>query len=354
MPNSSRVYWKFEASHRGQNEGLLALQEVFLRAGGDSDENAPAAVGRRQALGRLSSYTKNPLLPIVVARSFGGIYEPLAYETAQALIESKSLPADSRDWIRCRVATNDFELQQLHKSMTTRIAELEDGAEPYWPNELELRQNTLKHVPPAEELAPRAEAAIATLEQLAADPQSPRRRRAEPVNNSRQIFRLVDDPEGQRLADYAAALLFKQRHLKVGKVIPELEVTLLDGTPWRIADQRGKAVIVQFSFTGCGPCAELYPHLARLDQEYGDRLEVLTILADKTPDAARKGVADGKLSWNIALDGKPGKVVQQWSITGFPTIYVVGPDGIIAMESVGVRVEVLDEAIAELLASPAG
>jgi peroxiredoxin len=151
----------------------------------------------------------------------------------------------------------------------------------------------------------------------------------------------------QLLAERAAAVLFKERQLSIGATAPELEVSLLDNKTWRMADQRGKVVIVQFSFTGCNPCEQMYPDLADLAAKHGRRVEVLTLMSDAAPESALAGVASGKFTWSIALDGSPGRIASKWSVSGFPETYVVDLEGKIA--DCGLRSDDLREKVGQLL-----
>ncbi|TWU00117.1 Thiol-disulfide oxidoreductase ResA [Botrimarina colliarenosi] len=337
----------FEADHRGDDVGLLALWHVFKEAGRGGGDDAPEVVGRREALSRLPFYAKSNLLSIAGKVTFYGNYEPAAHDAISSLVASETVPKATRDALRFYLANDDLELEDARVRSVQRVEALRSGAKPYRPGELDLHVEWLAKSPSEAEMAARRDAAVATLEQLVADEASPLIPGTKGVDDRWYVIRIIDDPHPQRFADQAAALLFRERHLKVGVVAPDLEVSLLDGEPWRMADQRGKAVVVQFSFTGCGPCARMYPDLADLTTEYGDRLEILTLMRDATPDSALEGVADGKLTWSVALDGDPGRVAREWSVDGFPEVYVIDQVGKIA--AIGLPGEALRDEVARLL-----
>lgn len=57
-----------------------------------------------------------------------------------------------------------------------------------------------------------------------------------------------------------------------GRTFPfDFSVTDLDGNPLRLADFRGKVVLVDCWATWCGPCLLEIPHFTRLQDEYGPR-----------------------------------------------------------------------------------
>jgi thiol-disulfide isomerase/thioredoxin len=275
-----------------------------------------------------------------------GYYEPAVYEAISKLIGSPAIPTANRDMISYHLAADSFENRDAQKALTERLKILQGGAKPS-PGQLEDLIGRIRLLPAEDELQARCDAATRTLEELAKDEKSPRLRNLKGVDERWYIVRVVEDSSQPLLAEKAAAVLFKERYLTVGSDAPDLAVTLIDDAPWRLADQLGKVVVVQFSFTGCGPCEQMYPDLAKLSKDYGDRVEILTLMKDKTSQNARDAVASGKLTWSVALDGEPGRVSTQWSVSGFPETYVIDRRGKIAAR--GLRGETLREKVIQLL-----
>ncbi len=146
--------------------------------------------------------------------------------------------------------------------------------------------------------------------------------------------------------ELAAGLLFKEQHLREGKPAPDLKLQLVSGEDWSLADQRGKTVIIQFSFKGCGPCEAMYPDLRELAAAHKEKLAILSIMVDEKKADTTDAVNSGKLAWNVHWDGDRGPIATQWAVPSFPTVYVIGPDGRIV--SNGLRGNQLKAKIAEL------
>ena len=72
-----------------------------------------------------------------------------------------------------------------------------------------------------------------------------------------------------------------------GEEVSDFEVTLSDGSTFRLSDQRGKAVLVNLWATWCPPCVAEMPDLQKLSEDYADSLVVLGVnISDSAEDAA--------------------------------------------------------------------
>ncbi len=49
-------------------------------------------------------------------------------------------------------------------------------------------------------------------------------------------------------------------------------------------------------------------------------------MADDTIEATRDAVRTGKMTWNVAWNGKDGPLATQWGIREFPTVYIFVTD----------------------------
>ncbi|HSA93011.1 MAG TPA: redoxin domain-containing protein [Terriglobales bacterium] len=66
-----------------------------------------------------------------------------------------------------------------------------------------------------------------------------------------------------------------------GSLAPDFTLQSVDGRTVRLADLRGKAVVLNFWATWCGPCKVEMPWLAELQKQYGPQgLEVIGISMD--------------------------------------------------------------------------
>jgi len=55
----------------------------------------------------------------------------------------------------------------------------------------------------------------------------------------------------------------------IGQLAPDFELPALDGSSLKLSDLRGKAVLLHFWATNCGPCKIYMPWFIGLQEEYG-------------------------------------------------------------------------------------
>jgi peroxiredoxin len=152
----------------------------------------------------------------------------------------------------------------------------------------------------------------------------------------------------------AAELLDEFIHLAIGEPSPDIEGVDLDGNPLKLADYRGKVVVLVFWATWCGSCMAAIPHERELVERLKDRPFVLLgINCDEDQAAARKAIESEKITWrnwSDPLDTSKldmGPIVKRFHVHSFPSVLVLDADGIIRNKQVAGQS--LDTAIAKLL-----
>ncbi len=124
---------------------------------------------------------------------------------------------------------------------------------------------------------------------------------------------------------------------RTGYTAPDFSLDTLDGERITLSTLRGQAVIVNFWATWCPPCRDEMPAFENVYRDLQD--EGLLMLAVNTTDQdseadVRAFVAEYGLTFPIALDRR-GEASRRYRITGMPTTFFIGRDGVIRSVIVG-------------------
>ena len=121
----------------------------------------------------------------------------------------------------------------------------------------------------------------------------------------------------------------------VGDPAPDIVATTLDGAPFRLADLRGRPVIVNFWGPSCVPCRDEFPLLAaKVAAHSDDGLAVVGVLTDDPVQPAKDFIADYGATWPNLLD--PDKALKAaYRVAGRPQTYFIDKDGVIRSIQIG-------------------
>jgi thiol-disulfide isomerase/thioredoxin len=113
----------------------------------------------------------------------------------------------------------------------------------------------------------------------------------------------------------------------IGQKAEEFSTTDLDEMPHALADYRGKVVLLDFWYRGCGWCIRAMPQLREVAEHYRDRPVVLLGMnTDSKVDDAKFVVEKLRLDYpNLKAGGLPEK----FKVHGFPTMILIDQEGII-------------------------
>ncbi len=155
---------------------------------------------------------------------------------------------------------------------------------------------------------------------------------------------------GARPAGVAATARPSGAVLKEGSVQPVSDVVLQkpEGGTFKLADLKGKVVLVDFWATWCGPCREQAPRLAALRTKYQSKgLEVIGLNLDPPNDNAlvQKFIKDAGINYPV---GQGGRLLSDAFLNGtedetgeapIPQLFVFARDGRLVEHFVGNRPE---------------
>jgi thiol-disulfide isomerase/thioredoxin len=144
----------------------------------------------------------------------------------------------------------------------------------------------------------------------------------------------------------------------VGQPAFPFKLDLLDGPPFRLADRKGRVVVVEFWATWCGPCLQSMPLVDGVVREFAERgVELLAVNLEELPEQVKATLARHKLKVPVGLD-RDGVVAAKFAVTAIPQTVVIDRDGKVARLFVGGGKEAassLRKALEEICAGkPAG
>ena len=127
----------------------------------------------------------------------------------------------------------------------------------------------------------------------------------------------------------AGHLLKGTKPYEVGKPL-DIKFTALDGREVDLAQLNGKAVLVEFWSTSCGPCVGEMPTVKAVYRKFHDRgFEVVGISLDDREPVLRRFISEKELPWPQHFDGKgwENKFAVRYGIFSIPTMWLVDKAG---------------------------
>ncbi len=115
---------------------------------------------------------------------------------------------------------------------------------------------------------------------------------------------------------------------ELGKPCVDSDLFDVNGKKHRIADFRGKYVLLDFWANYCGACIAAFPHIGKLQEQYADKLTIISISIDKM-DTWKNSPHQKQITWHSLNDGGGnwGGIAGSYNIMAMPTYILISPDG---------------------------
>ena len=121
----------------------------------------------------------------------------------------------------------------------------------------------------------------------------------------------------------------------VGGQAADFELPHVDGEgSFKLADQRGKRVVLEVFASWCGACRRVAPELAALHRERGDEVVFVGVSVDDSPERARAAKERWGIPYPVVLDD--GSVAKGYDVSVLPTLIMIDEAGEIRHAANGV------------------
>ena len=145
------------------------------------------------------------------------------------------------------------------------------------------------------------------------------------------------DTRLDRLDPSASARATEERQPSLlGQPAPAFESTGLEGEPLRLADLKGRVVLLDFWATWCGPCIGALPDIQALHERFKDRgLTVIGMNTDRDApkDKIRRAVTKAKLTYPQAVTS--GEWNDEYAVLAIPHVALIDREGVLRFYAVG-------------------
>ena len=116
---------------------------------------------------------------------------------------------------------------------------------------------------------------------------------------------------------------------------PDFELRDMDDEIHRLADYKGKPVIINFWATWCPPCRAELPSMNRAWQKIkNDGIAMIAINIGEQEDTVFEFASQFPISFMVLLDERADEM-KKWPMTGLPTTFILDPEGRIVYKAVG-------------------
>jgi thiol-disulfide isomerase/thioredoxin len=141
-----------------------------------------------------------------------------------------------------------------------------------------------------------------------------------------------DDPDRQRALRYIG-----DPDLARARMAPAFAITTTDGQRVSLDELKGKAVLIDFWATWCGPCREALPHMKEIAKKFeGQPLVILSVSLDEDERSWKDFVAKHEMTWSQYRDGKfTGPIATLFAVRAIPQTFTIDADGVLQDQHIG-------------------
>ena len=135
----------------------------------------------------------------------------------------------------------------------------------------------------------------------------------------------------------AATLLLVSTACMPGQPAVDFALTTFAGDEFRLSEQRGNVVVINFWYPSCPPCRDEMPAFQEVWEQYqGRRVTFIGLFVPQGIDSeehARQFVDELGLTFQFATDVR-AMVAEEYQVEYFPTTYFIDQGGRVALQEI--------------------
>jgi thiol-disulfide isomerase/thioredoxin len=132
---------------------------------------------------------------------------------------------------------------------------------------------------------------------------------------------------------------------------PPLALRDLEGKEHKLADYKGKVVVLNFWATWCDPCREEMPSMQRLQDKLAGKLVILAVDYGEGAPRIKDFLQKVPVKFTVLLD-RDTSAATAWKVKVLPTTLVIDPEQkvrLVAVGDIGWDSQAVEEQIRKLL-----
>jgi thiol-disulfide isomerase/thioredoxin len=112
----------------------------------------------------------------------------------------------------------------------------------------------------------------------------------------------------------------------IGKPAPDFQLDLLSGERFKLSEQKGKVIVLDFWATWCGQCMQTLPEVQKVAEEFKDKnVKFIAVNMQEDQASIRGALERLKINPTVVLD-IDGAAAERYQVSAIPQIVVIDPE----------------------------
>lgn len=162
--------------------------------------------------------------------------------------------------------------------------------------------------------------------------------------------KLSDEIKASKYAKIVKVFL-NEKIADIGDSYHDFKAINKDGDTINFSDLSGKYILLEFTTAYCGGCIQAARNLNKVKNTICDSVTIVSFYCDNNKDNWLMSINRENISWNSLWDGKGrySETFIKYGVPGFPSFYLINPQGVIVDKGGAINGKSIDEMIERFL-----